>query len=361
MFDQVECPNPAYRKIIEAGLDGLIRKRREKVEHFVSIDELPDNFDKILSDAEKVLMSSGKISQKREAAKDILYFAGAIDGDYDRSDKQDEEIFEFERARSLSLKHPSLLAYLAIGREVFRFRELGFPTRRSLEESLASFCIAERDSLFHSYEPSRIWRNGRYKNEVIRNVHGDLFVRQTDVSGRYFKENTLFGEEEVFDSILRDPPSAGFGAYQDWSGFLLSLLRYAEALGKEKMPEIVNWREIMEKEGGHGGNWADGHCDFGLEWKMQMKLLREGEEMRGNTPIFIPNGYSEHRIETIPYFSKEGKLVYKTSKGEKIAEYDKTDMKEALIANYCYFARDRVLMYKIMEGFIKKTDYTGIY
>jgi len=345
MIERVECPNPAYNKIIEAGIDKRL-KGNEVLEDFISHRTFPDNIDRIYARAEKELGRKGKITEKREIARDILLFRAA----YDEESEWDSESIE-----SCCIEHPSLLAYLALGKDVFNFRELGFPTRRSLEESIASFCIGEGRSLFRSDECERIWRNGKFKNLVSRNMHGDMYVSQADVSGRYSKQETLFGgEEEEFEAKLIDPASGAFGAYQDWSGFLLSLLRYAQALGKEKMPEIVNWREIAEKEG-MGGNWADGHCDFDLPLLMEMRLLREGEKTEGNMPIFIANGCGKHRTDTIPFFSEDRKLVYRTDKGKKLVEYDEKDLPEALVANYCYFARDWILMCKIMDKFVEET------
>jgi hypothetical protein len=345
MIERVECPNPAYNKIIEAGIDKRL-KGNEVLEDFISHRTFPDNIDRIYARAEKELGRKGKITEKREIARDILLFRAA----YDEESEWDSESIE-----SCSIEHPSLLAYLALGKDVFNFRELRFPTRRSLEESIASFCIGEGRSLFPFNECERIWRNGRFKNVISRNMHGDMYVGQTDVSGRYSKQRTLFGgEEEEFETKLVDPPLGAFGAYQDWSCFLLSLLRYAQVLGKEKMPEIANWREIAEK-GGMGGNWGDGHNDFGWEWIMGLRLLNEGQDMKEIDAIFIPNGYGNHRIETIPYFSKDRKLVYRTDKGKKLVEYDEKDLPEALIANYCYFARDWILMCKIMEKFVEET------
>lgn len=345
MIERIECPNPAYRKILEAGLDKRILDKKEIVGDLVGIEKFPDNIDEIFARAERILDEKGKITQKREIARNILLFGIAL---------EDDNSWEIEPVRKCSLEYPSFLAQLVLGEDIFKFRKMGFPTRRSLEESIASFCIGEENSLFCSYYPERIWRNGKFKNRVSRNEHGDLFVLQTNVSGRYFKEETLFGEEEIFDTMLRNPPAEGFGAYQDWSGFLLSLLRYAQALGEAKMPEIANWREIAEKNG-QGGNWADGHCDFGLDWLMEMKLLEDEERTGKDIPIQIVNGGSNSRNVVIPYLAKDRKMVYRNQLGEDLVVYDEKDLREALIANYCYFARDRLLMAKIMDRFIEET------
>jgi hypothetical protein len=345
MIERVECPNPAYNKIIEAGIDKVLFRKRESLTDITHVNCFPDDIDKVFAKAERVLSKKGKLTQEREVARNIILFRNAVGS---------EEGEDYDAMEKLSLKYPSILAYIALGNDVCRFRHLGFPTRKSLEESIVSFCMGEERSLSSFLRSGRTWRNGKFKNEIFRNEHGDLHVSQADVSGRYYKEQTLFGEEEVFDSMLVNPPSGGFGAYQDWSGFLLSLLRYAQALGKEKMPEIVNWREIAEKDG-IGGNWADGHCDFGFSWITERKLLREGEDMSGFDTIFIPNGYGSDRTATIPFFTKDRRLVYRRENGEKLVEYNEKDLSEALVANYCYFARDRLLMCKIMEKFVEET------
>lgn len=131
------------------------------------------------------------------------------------------------------------------------------------------------------------------------------------------------------------------------------------------MPEIVNWREVLESIGGGVGT-ATAEClsgsgsDFGFDLLLELPIF-SNEEIK-ISPLFI---FGDSESITLPYF-QEGKLLYlrKRENGEydfhspfvkgkysKVVEYIPEDLPEILKATYKYFARDRTYLHRIMDWF----------
>lgn len=355
-----ECPNPAYYRIIESGIVNEIIERKELI-HDILLFQSPYFKEgiKSFSWAEKVFYEDNRmISEKSEMAKDILEMETVID-------KEDYyAVSDFENAL---LEHPSFLGKLVLGQKILKPKKYGFNSRRSLEEAITSFILGEKYPLIFR-DDKYIWRQEDFKNEIILNMHGDLYASQVDVSGR--EEKNLFGEDE-FDTIKRNVVSNGISAYQDWSQFLVATLRYAKSIGKENISEIIHWKDVLEKEGCVGTNTAEclggsgGMEEMNIKFLMDFQVLEKDKELK-SLPLFIP--YRDIRF--IPYIEDE-KLTYlrESDSGDIIfpeinfisykkfsrgMSYCEKDIPHILKATYKYFARDKSLLPMIMNSFLEE-------
>jgi len=356
MFERVECPDPAYNRLVRSGLDRFVYSKKRVV-----VDVLSGYFDdeplkSIIDVAVSSLGERGKIDRLNGTFNDILNFDVETQEQYFGS--------EFGRIRDLSLKYPGFLAYAILGDHVLDHEDFGFPSVRSLEESIVSFCIGE--DVYGLGDREWVWRNGGWKNRICQTVHGDLYVDQSDVSGRDYMERGLFGDLEVFDTF-KNVEGRGISGYQDWSQFLISILRYADNVGMSKIREIVDWREILDEIGGGiGTNTAEcefGGGDFGFQSLFGYELFSDENKLEG-FPLHI---FGSRDLSFLPYIEK-GNLLYlrEDENGEydfdnnflnskrfrKVLEYNAGDIPEVLKANYKYFARDRTLLPKIMDWFV---------
>ncbi len=357
----VVCPKPAYDRLAKAGLISLIEKQQEKIADLLLMGDFSGEIGEIIEQAKHNLSDKNrKISDRSEMFKGIAEFEADIDeyaGAYSDA---------IQRA---TLKHPSLLAYLVLGERVLDYETLGFPDRRSLEESIASFCIGER--VYLSMGREWIWRNGIFRHEISQNIHGDLHASQEDVSGNDSVERTLFGDKERFDTMkVKDKNLQGVFACQDWSQFLVATLRYSQEIGKSREPVIVNWKLVLEKIGAVGTNSAE--AEFGLGYNpvdslFSVDVLTKGKKLR-TMPLIIHG----RETQSIPYIDngnltylvedKEGEIeineqgrMFDEKKFRKVLEYTPQDLPEILKANYRFFARDRRLLPQIMDRFLEET------
>ena len=74
----IECPTPAYRRIISSGLKDRINENKDKISDLLlmssSIPIWRKEFKEIFNKAKNVLLKNEKISEKREIYKNILDF-----------------------------------------------------------------------------------------------------------------------------------------------------------------------------------------------------------------------------------------------------------------------------------------------
>ena len=361
MFSEIECPEPAYRRMQTSGLRERIKDKKEDIHSFFLFNGIDKegNGEEVINFAKRNIGMSGELGI---VYREIVNLA-------DELDENEVRLDEFEEAM---VQNPCFLGYFVLGKEIIHPEKFGFPSRRKLEEAIASFCIGE-DHLFSDYGHQRIWRNRGLKNGIFLNEHGDLYASQKDVSGCERIVNTLFGAVEEFDCIKRAEETSAIYSYQDWSGFLISLLRYAEYVGKKNIPEIVNWRGVLDVEGAVGTNTAEcmfgGGDDWGIKFMLETPVLTPGIK-----PEIFPWQLPCRDLTIFPYLCDK-RLVFMTqtkgkNEGEVIKEfegthhensrfvrgivYDERDLVEALRATYKYFARDRTLLPKIMDLFLKE-------
>jgi len=361
MFGNIVCPDLAYEQLMKSSVVDRIldKKTGEKIRDIQLYSSFNTNsLNKIVS-----FVDSSRFKKKKNLMyEDLVGFKT----DYDSEDFLIGSYFE-----SLLVKHPVLLGYVVLGNELQECEKFGFRSRGDLERAITSFCIGERHEFWNSFEDEIVWRNDGRKNFIHRNIHGDLNVSQINCSGRDYVDITLFGEERVFD-CMKIVESVGFGAYQDWSEFLVSLLMYADKVGKRDIYQIKNWRSALENFGGGlGGAWAESYggfrdVDFAVHILLDRQLMSFGEKLE-KMPMSI---YNRDEL-TLPYFEND-KLIYmiestkgdfefseKFLKGKKFSRsviYDKNDLPLALIGCLKYFARSRELIPAIMNEFEKSRN-----
>ncbi|MBI2628629.1 hypothetical protein HYW74_00935 [Candidatus Pacearchaeota archaeon] len=363
---RVVCPKPAYDRLNKSGLIRLIKSKKRQITDLLLLGDFEGKIGNLLNQARtNFLKNNKKITERSEMFRDIVEFDLGLD---------EENFGALSNMREeLTLKHPSLLAYLLLGEKVFDFEKFGFPTRISLEKSIASFCIGEK--LWSFGDREWVWRRGDFRYEISQNVHGDLYAGQIDASGRDYTEKTLLGDWNIFDTLklnIRD--FQGIFAYQDWSQFLVASLKYAEAIGKSKMPEIIQWKKVLEQVGAVGTHTAEcmfgeGGGDFSTEILFDNDIIMEGKKSK-KFPACVYGDGNNHYIPYIKngnicylFKDKEGEIeleghgrFFENGRYKIVLEYAPEDLPDVLKATYRFFARDRSMLPKIMNKFIKETS-----
>jgi len=363
----IECPKPAYDRLIKAGLDKKVLIKI-KVLHDIFLYNNPFELEgsKILKIAKDTFskMPERKISEKTEVSKQILTLKQILDEDK-------YGIVSSFKFGDLLVQYPAFLGYLILRNDLFDFEKYGFPSRASLEESITSFCISNYEIIM-DWGRDYLWRSRNFKNLISQNMHGDLYASQTDFSGRECEEQTLFGIEEKFDTIKKDSEKKTIYAYQDWSDFLMATLRYSEVIGKAKIPEIVDWKDVLGKVGAVGTATAEAMfgetgIDLKLHFLEESPILVKGNKIegyllsvKGQNSNFFPYVEDKKLIylennengKTLPEF--EGTRL-ENIKFSRTIEYCEQDLPHVLAAIYRLFARDRSLLPKIMNIFLSQS------
>lgn len=346
---RVECPKGAYERLFKTRIDTVILDERDKLFSLLLMTD-SEPLDDVLSEAEERFDDSE--GKKQRLYLDLLKF---------KCEWDNQDFYFGHSLRDLLANHPSVLGYIVLKDSVFDFDRYGFPSRRCLEEAVTSYCLGEELSTFDSRE--WVWRTRNFKNVISQNIHGDLYVGQTNVSG---EKDDLF-ENEKF--ILKDPESNGFSAYQDWSQFLISILMYAREIGQEETNDITDWRKVLESIGGGVGTHT-AECEFGrmgddfhLRFSYEADILNDQSELT-KVPLVI---YASGSNVYYPYVcdgnliilreSEKGDVTFDSKamegKYKKIVEFCPEDLPDLLRGTYKYFARDRSDMYKIMDMFLE--------
>lgn len=367
---QIECPKPAYERLVKSGLAKKILESKDKFHDIVigSISGPPADEDAFRK-AKEYFQQKTRESEKTGLYRDILQLEALT---------EDEES-QYKEADEILMQHPSLLAFVILGEDVLNPLNYGFKTRRQLEEAITSFCLGEKWSLF-GLEGDYFWRNGRYKNQLSNSYHGDCWFHQTDVSGKDRVEKTLFADVQVFDT-WKDVSGKVNGITADWSdwrNFLMTNLRYAEAIGNARMPEIINWREILKQVGSVGtatteAMFGEETPEWALDELTKAPILRGDTEKLENIPISIVSGSLDSRNIFFPYVSDRRLIYLKEDENGSIVVptnfmelqnkrfsphlvYEEADLPHLLRGTYRLFARDRSLLPKIMDRFTTKVS-----
>ncbi len=365
----VECPKPAYERIVNSELKERILKRAKKVSD-ITLYGFDDSADRLFKIARRNFDLSDRVNEERDLWREFLELEDEIK-------KQNISVSSAGAYEMLS-RYPCVLGYAVLEGDLFDFGRFGFPNRKSLQEAITSFCIGERQEFNELLRrEDYFWRgnNGNTKNNLSNGFHGDLYAGQIDVSGKDLKEETLFGSVDNFDSVKYSDERKGISVhYGAWSPFLISALKYAEHLGQKNMSIIKNWKQALDSVGGAvGTNTAE--CEFGgsdsywhLENMLKNSLVVQGREISmENHPICISAG---EKVVYYPFVDSDGKMSYvlEDEKGEvelpaprksiwegkkyqKILEYDADDLDNLLKGTYRLFARDRGELNYIMDVF----------
>jgi hypothetical protein len=359
MFEDIICPDPAYTQLKASGVVDVILGKKDIID-----DELLSTYCNIevVDDAREFIRenNSKARSEKTIIREEIIDFSKKCE------DRFNDISFSRDYTKILG-ENPGYLSFLLLGDDVLKYGECGFTDRGSLEKAVTSFCLGERHE-FNSINDEWVWRANGNKNSVYRNMHGDLYVSQIDSSGKDYWDQTLFGDTRVFD-CMKKVDNSGFGAYQEWSEFLTSLLQYSKKVDMDGIDEIVNWEGTLEEIGGRGGNWTESFggrrgCEFSARILMDSQLMSSEEKMK-KLPLVVNN----LRTYTVPFF-EDGKLMYlredeegdvgiegKIFEGKKFSkavEYRSEDLPNAMRGCLKYFARSREMIPAIMGEFLKK-------
>ena len=367
MTANIECPQPAYNKIINSGLEKRIFENKNKVVSvllgaYILNEETDEVFERAKQYFNKIKLKN-KISKLEGIYKDLIKF---------ESELMNEEVgISIGNKQELLIKNPTLLAYIVLGEDILKFSDYDFYNRRQLEESISSFCLGERTDIM-DWKGNYIWRNNGFKNTLSNSYHGDLWIFQADISGRETKKETLFGMEKEFDTFKKNPKKNIVNADRsDWAQFLLISLKYAESIGESRMPEIVCWRDVLKEVGSVGTNTAE--CEFGdsnrgLYPLMESNILAEGGNdgypfhiIRSNYACYYPyvsKGNLSYLYEdsegdiTLPFKSE----IFKEKKFSEFLKYSKDDLPDLLKGTYHLFARDRSMLPNIMDAFLSRNN-----
>ncbi len=327
------CSNQGYDKLERAD----ILSRARKIEDGLSILLLYRSIWEGLPEKTLQDIKSSKSELLEEDRKDV----SALEKKMNEQDLiTDIRPFVFE--------HPYLIARMVFGSDMEKFASYGFGSKMALASAISTYCIAERDTIKqtpHEYS----WRNNNYRNVVSLTTHGDMDVTQIKILGNP-------GED-----VIIDPQYYGFGLQQDWSPFLASALKYAEAIGKKDIPQIRNWREFARQIRKHNF-WG---TKIPEESKDDDYFDAEIIFTRGlypsNSPIFINDhvaaSLKDNRLEMLRE-SADGKVLLYDGrlKMNVCATYFPDDLPHLLNANYQLFARSVDSMAKLMDYFNNQTS-----
>lgn len=269
----------------------------------------------------------------------------------DRTDLQDLDR-ELDKEPNLTqiepfvFNHPLLVARMIVQNDLDQFAKYGFGSKRDFAKAIVTYCISERRPI-QGDKRCVSWRNERYQNRVDLIDHGDLNVRQTDITGK-------LGED-----IIINPQTQGFGIQQDWSPFLVSVLKYAERIGQKNIPEIRNWRDLAKKvrtTNPWGTDIPDPETDspdVSVELLFSTGLAPLEYPLRLNDRVVASLG--DGNLELLRENPKgEVELFGGRLKGSRIITYFPTDIPNLLRANYQLFARSVSSMAQLMDYFNSK-------
>jgi hypothetical protein len=338
MRNVIICSRQGYEKLERAQIQDRTHKKRDALNRvFLFRSIWQDEPEKVASEIKN---SSG--TELQEDREDLQELERKLD--------EETNIFQME---PFVFENPLLVGRLVFGDDLDNFSKYEFKTKTDFARTIVAYCICEREEIQRD-SCSVSWRNETYKNSVKLINHGDLSVLQKDITGR-------LGED-----IIINPCSQGFGLKQDWSPFLVSVLKYAEAIGKKEIPEIRDWRTLARKLR-TANVWSTNIPDKSdKEPEFQIKQLF----LSGLTPIEYPIHINS---EIFPMFSEGSleilrenpqgdiKLFRGTITASKIISYSPEDIPFLLKANYQLFARSVNDMAQIMDYFnSKKTTITAI-
>ncbi len=334
----IECSNSAYERLHAAGILKKARLAKKDLQLiFLHRTVWEGKADKIIEEAKTAKQAGDSLTEEQQ---DILSLELKL---------QAEDFIL--RMVPFIVQHPFLVAKIVLGNDLDKFSQYGFNSKKNLAYAVTAYCIGE-EKLINEYKRSYVWRRREYKNKVELIDHGDLSVIQTDVS------------ENEDSGVLLEPPTSGFGREQDWSPFLYSILRYAQAIGKQNSPEIREWRDII-KELRTSNPWGNEYSKNLAETELHLKQLFTTDLFGtgNNTRVWINDNvlpcFREGALDFLRR-SENGDLeitVYtKPEKYYVAAHYLSEDIPHLLKANYQLYARNVDDLAEIMHWFNKKCN-----
>lgn len=352
LFKHVVCPTPAYDRLMAAGIDKLISRNRHRLHLFFLYKGYGDE-GRLERKAVKALEKPG---DNHEFWLDVLRF-------YDVLDEHGTGYIPDESFGEAVLQHPAALAHVAVSK-LPDAHALGFRSIQELETAIASYCL-ERERDYPDDHNRYTWRLRDKRNDIFHDWNGDFFVGQIDVSGGSRVVRTFWGEETVFDTCGSRDRNGIDGFDNKWRVWLMTLLRYAQAVGCGNMHEIQQWRDIIDEVGAVGTNTAEAYGSSSYFYLQSLKdyLLLRRDEQPQSFPLRIDS--HAHGYWYIPYVDGEllrvaatdkdgdvtfgGTRFFEGQRFRNVLDYDKTDLPHLLRGTYRFYARDRGELPRIMD------------
>src|SRR3989338_4577614 len=201
---KIECSNSAYEKLQALGIEKRTNKVKKDLRQIFLYKTIWDGKEKKI--LKEIKRNKKQEFELEEEEKDILSLEAKLEAE--------DFVAQID---NFVIEHPYLVAKVVLGEDLNNFVQYGFSSKLNLASAINAYCIGERD-IINNNKSTYIWRSGEYKNKVNLMDHGDLHVSQTEV----------LGIEE--SGVLIDPKKSGFGLQQDWSVFLISVLKYRPVL-----------------------------------------------------------------------------------------------------------------------------------
>ena len=355
----IECTDSAYKRLEAFGLIHRICNDTIRDQMLSAYFDYTNGLQKIFKKAEKVVMANlEKISERRIVYEEILKLKHDLENGSGWINR--DEVIK---------NYPGILAFMALGEDVLNYKSYEFPTRRALEEAVSGFCVGEWETAFSLSKENYIWRRNGLKNRISNAWHGDLYVGQVNVFSEEKKEEGLFESTIYFDSLIDSEYSAILAHYDSWPFFLVGVLKYAEAMGKKNIPEIIDWREVIKKVGYASTYTAEAEFgsqgnDFLIYQLKEGKLLIGGKRRETYNDLSIVDNsncsYTPCLLDSnLAYVrrSKEGESFFceEDLKYSKVLTYSEEDLPDLLAGTYRLFARDRSQLPKIMDMFLNRS------
>jgi hypothetical protein len=239
--------------------------------------------------------------------------------------------------------HPYLIARMVFKDELQNYKHYGFNSKIDFARAIATYCITE-NRVIQSDTKLKSWRNHDYRNQVRLCDHGDLSVIQTNIQSRNNED------------IIENPESYGFGINNDWSLFLITVLKYAEALGKKDIPEIKNWRDFAESVRRHNPWNGNTILESAEKYDSRIPRLFSSSLNPNSDPLFITQKkvarFNDYNLEILT-IDPTGNISI--CQGNYMANrtliYYPSDLVPLLLANYQLFARSTNDMAQILNYF----------
>lgn len=338
----IECPIPALKKLADSKiLDRIIETEKEWSSALLGHHFYLSEFAEVFEDAEELFKDKGRTDEYQYLYKQVL----ELEVKLQENNCNKHKILE---------NHPFVLGYFILRDELFDYKQFGFNSRKQLEECITSYCLSDKEG-HNEY----IWISDNRKNLIDNYNHGDFFAGQTDISGRIWKETTLFGEIEQFDT-KKEVDMAGMGCgFEQWQIFLGMILKYAMHLGKENMDEIVNWKDVCLEIGTSPSCSAEAFGTGEISKYHLYDPLHVKATKPDRTIAYMSNG-----DRTFVPVLDDGKMIFYANNGEielptvmgkysPFLEYHEQDLPDLLKGTYKCFSRDRSIMPIILEKFKK--------
>lgn len=203
------------------------------------------------------------------------------------------------------------------------------------------------------------WRYKNRLNELNNFIHGDIRVFQQEFSSK--------------DGLVTERKVSGiFAHYGSWQSFTITLLKYAEALGKSNIDEIVNWKEYVPKYSSGAFTEAFSFDKIDFEHVFSDPLIKFSKEIKkyphtiqGDNNLYLPYiDKNNNLIISRRYDKKEGQQILPQERkvvnmkiglvGEQwqpLIKYEPEELPTLLKDTYLTYERGKSELVQLLKGF----------